>query len=978
MKSLKNLAWRFAFLGIVIGLFGTAAAQSLFPPALTVSGEQGGNTAGTMLNPFNGSGIQMTLRIDDPDPTNYVFSWDETHEGDFCNSDSPLFEDLFEFFTVGEQNPIYSHPRVRSGIATVTLTATVREVPHDPVSQSRTFFIAPHPAGCSAAPPPDPQAPRELALSANELQPTLGSTILLTGEARDPDSPVTFLFFADSNDDPLRRGTLIGAQQASSCQTSCQASIPFQVAQFPTAQFLTLVASDSQSEVASEKLEIKVSVHGADGPQPPDPGPTPQNCQCGEDILVQVDSGPPSRTLVGGEDLLLEGEAIGPSIGGAVVPGDFVWEILDPGGLSAEDLFLEDPTSLDATLVTPEIAVDTTVQLRLTATFEGCSCQDDRTLELVSRLPETDLSLEHVNNPFQVNVGSEVTFELVVRNNGPDDAESVEVTDLLPVGATLLNASPSRGICQLEDNDVVCALGDMPSGDVANVEIRVRLDGGGLVNNTGFVSSFTIDSQLNNDSDTQTATVLLTNLNNRLQFAHFGEGSGISSQIILFNPNDSATANAKVLVRNIAGGALSVDFNAETVDGEIDVIVPPGGLRSLQTDGIGPLDIGSVSVLSDQELAGVIVFAGPFGVAGVGNSQELDQGFVAPMERFTNQINTGVALANLEESPANINITLADVNGVEITTSQLGMAAQGKIALNVNEFNWLNPPDFDDFQGLMRIESNRRLSATVLQVRPGEFATLPVAPALAPAAASLAGDRALLPILPGQSDPGRDLYFAQFADGADALFSQILLFNLEDEAAEATILIRDDLGDPITVDLNGENVVGQTTVTIPALGSRVLQTDGAGELVVGSATVQSDSQLAGVLLFGGVVGVAGVGASEPLDNGFVAPIQTSGENSALINTGIAVANLEDDSVTIDLTLVDADGGNLATGQLVLDGLGHVAQFVDEITWDPPVDLIDFQGTVRATSSGRITATVIQQRPEQFATMPVAPISPPGQ
>jgi hypothetical protein len=52
-------------------------------------------------------------------------------------------------------------------------------------------------------------------------------------------------------------------------------------------------------------------------------------------------------------------------------------------------------------------------------------------------------------------------------------------------------------------------------------------------------------------------------------------------------------------------------------------------------------------------------------------------------------------------------------------------------------------------------------------------------------------------------------------------------------------------------------------------------------------------------------------------------------------------------------------------------MGHRALFVTEIDWDNQVDFSAFSGVLNATSDGTISATVIQTRPDQFATMPVA-------
>ena len=214
-----------------------------------------------------------------------------------------------------------------------------------------------------------------------------------------------------------------------------------------------------------------------------------------------------------------------------------------------------------------------------------------------------------------------------------------------------------------------------------------------------------------------------------------------------------------------------------------------------------------------------------------------------------------------------------------------------------------------------------------------------------------------------------DRDFAQFADG-DGLFSQINLFSLSDTEASAKITLNDDNGDPLTVDLNGEEVVGELDVTIPARGLRRYQTDGLGSTVLGSVTVDSDQALAGVVVFGGAIGLAGVGASPTIGaDGFAAPMEVDTANGT--NTGIALMNLGTGGITVTLRLTDNDNNLLATGEIDLAGMGHRALFVTEANWDNTVDYSSFSGVLNATSNGAMSATVIQTRPDQFATMPVA-------
>ena len=45
--------------------------------------------------------------------------------------------------------------------------------------------------------------------------------------------------------------------------------------------------------------------------------------------------------------------------------------------------------------------------------------------------------------------------------------------------------------------------------------------------------------------------------------------------------------------------------------------------------------------------------------------------------------------------------------------------------------------------------------------------------------------------------------------------------------------------------------------------------------------------------------------------------------------------------------------------------------MDQIPWSPQIEFSDFMGLIRVKPSGKIAATVVQTRPGQFATMPVA-------
>ena len=118
-----------------------------------------------------------------------------------------------------------------------------------------------------------------------------------------------------------------------------------------------------------------------------------------------------------------------------------------------------------------------------------------------------------------------------------------------------------------------------------------------------------------------------------------------------------------------------------------------------------------------------------------------------------------------------------------------------------------------------------------------------------------------------------------------------------------------DAGQGLSVDFNGMDYEGQKNLVVPTGGMRVLKTDGEGDISVGSVQVRSDRPLEGVILFGGSVGVAEVGASEVLRRGFAAPLKSNAEEE--INTGIAIMNL---TVWNPVSMATSGGGLLTPGQ----------------------------------------------------------------
>ncbi len=235
------------------------------------------------------------------------------------------------------------------------------------------------------------------------------------------------------------------------------------------------------------------------------------------------------------------------------------------------------------------------------------------------------------------------------------------------------------------------------------------------------------------------------------------------------------------------------------------------------------------------------------------------------------------------------------------------------------------------------------------------------------------------------SDAGT-LYFAQFGNGPGTI-SDLLPTGSEGSASMATVTYRDDEGNPSPVNVvvtgnDGASVAhtlageGVVAVEVPPLGLVRITTDGAGDLISGSVTVDFDNPIGGVIRFTlDPFGTAGV-LDSPLMRGFLTPVRKNAE----INTGVAVFNPEDHLVGITMRLRDAAGEQLQGGlrSTAIATFSHFAMFLDQLFPSVPDALLeDFEGTMtlETGSSNLITATVLELggAAGQFTVLPVTPL-----
>ena len=115
-----------------------------------------------------------------------------------------------------------------------------------------------------------------------------------------------------------------------------------------------------------------------------------------------------------------------------------------------------------------------------------------------------DLQVTKTDRPDPVTAGGTVTYTITVKNNGPDRAIGVRVTDTLPAGVTLVSASQG---CT-GTTTVTCNVGNLASGETATITIAVRARTAGTLTNTARVdSNQPVDPVAANNVAVETTTV---------------------------------------------------------------------------------------------------------------------------------------------------------------------------------------------------------------------------------------------------------------------------------------------------------------------------------------------------------------------------------------------------------------------------------------------------------------------------------------
>ena len=477
-----------------------------------------------------------------------------------------------------------------------------------------------------------------------------------------------------------------------------------------------------------------------------------------------------------------------------------------------------------------------------------------------------------------------------------------------------------------------------------------------------------------------------------LDFAHFANGAGIISDLVFVNvathpirpvlyfydqeghPMDPASVVDLTEDLEVTGdGGLSIQTEME-----------PLGELTVSTHGRGELVSGSVKVVSEGPLGGVLRYALPgIGVTGVGASPPV-QDALFPV-RQEGGLDTAAAIRNLSESDLVVTCRLMK-EGAVLEETEIPLAANGQESQYIEEMFTFTGADVSDFVGSVRCtvpaEGEGMFTGVAVEIDAENriLTTLPVVPV---ARAGGGGQETVL-------------NFAHFANGTGTT-SDLVFVNVSTRPSgpglspyhavilpsRPTLYFYDQEGhliDPASVvDLTGDLVVTEggalsIQTEMEPLGELTISTHGRGELVSGSVKVVSEGPLGGVLRYAlPGIGVTGVGASQAVRDALF-PVRQEGG----LDTAAAIRNLTESDLVATCRLMK-EGAVLEETEIPLAANGQESQYLEEMFAFTGADVSDFVGSVRCTvpaeGEGMFTgvAVEIDVGNRILTTLPVVPV-----
>jgi len=161
------------------------------------------------------------------------------------------------------------------------------------------------------------------------------------------------------------------------------------------------------------------------------------------------------------------------------------------------------------TTVDPTTRGTITNQATVTGTETETNSDNNLDDEPTQVQAEVDLAISKTDSADPVTAGGQLTYTLVVTNNGPSDATVVTVTDTLPTALTYVSGTSTAGTVSHASQVVTAAIGDLAAGASATITLVTQVDSqfSGTLTNTASVAGSESESNTSNNAASQPTEV---------------------------------------------------------------------------------------------------------------------------------------------------------------------------------------------------------------------------------------------------------------------------------------------------------------------------------------------------------------------------------------------------------------------------------------------------------------------------------------
>lgn len=184
----------------------------------------------------------------------------------------------------------------------------------------------------------------------------------------------------------------------------------------------------------------------------------------------------------------------------------------------------------------------------------------------------SELEIALTASPPSVTVGSNITYTITLTNNGPNNASSVVVSDMLPASTSFVSCSSTlSGMCGGTGNNRTITFNAIQMGEVATITITAKVvcsvATGTIIQNTATVTSPQNDEDTGNNSATASVTAFNpgSSISPTSQSAPASGGVGTVNVMVPAGCDWTATSNASWITLPSA--------NSGTGPGTLDYLV---------------------------------------------------------------------------------------------------------------------------------------------------------------------------------------------------------------------------------------------------------------------------------------------------------------------------------------------------------------------------------------------------------------------